>query len=145
MDPNPFTNPPLGFILFGLVMVLLLAAAIYALGAWGAARMRQGRIEDSTDIPYPDRPQSGDDRDTVQRVHTRDDAPDRVVSSEQLNDLAVGDRKIAPQTPTRQERPVDAADRDKNLHQVRARPSDGTSPAQEQGQGGVRREDTDPL
>jgi hypothetical protein len=125
MDPNPFSNPPLGFILFGLVMVLLLAAAIYALGAWGAAKMRQGRIDDSTDIPYPERPHSADDRETVQQVQLREQTSDRVVSQEQLDDLAVGrDRKIVPQTPTRDERPIDAAERDKNARQVSPDSSD---------------------
>jgi hypothetical protein len=134
MDPNPFSNPPMGFILFGLVMVLLLAAIVYALGAWGAAKMRQGRIEDSTDIPYPDQPRSEDDRETVQRVHSREPSPDRVVSQSQLDELAVGgDRKIVPQTPTRGERPVDAADRDKDSRQIRPGPSvDDPSPAREQ-------------
>lgn len=148
MDPNPFSNPPLGFILFGLVMVLILAAAVYALGAWGVTRMRKGRIDESSDIPYPERPRSGDDRETVHRVESREPTPERVVSKEQLDELAVGDRKIVPQTPTRGERPVDAADRDKNLHQLNRHAPEATNPAREQGQdsrAGRDAEGPDPL
>lgn len=114
MDPNPFSDPPLGFILVGLVMLLFLGAAIYVLGAWGAGKMHQGRIEDGSDIPYPDQPRSGDDRESVQRVQSRTDSPERVVSQEQVDELAVGERRrVVPQTPTRSERPVDAADRER--------------------------------
>lgn len=138
MDPNPFNNPPIGFILFGLATVLLLGAVIYALGAWGAGKMRQGRIEDSTDIPYPERPQSADDRETVGHARAEGSPPDRIVSDAQLGELELGaDRKIVPQTPTRGERPVDAADRDKDLHQIDPRSSGATSPAREQ-EGGER-------
>ncbi|HMQ31904.1 MAG TPA: hypothetical protein PKD53_14340 [Chloroflexaceae bacterium] len=133
MDPNPFVNPPIGLIIFGLVIVLLLAAVIYGLGAWGAGKMRQGRVEDSTDIPYPDRPQSADDRETVAHARAEAAASDRVVSDQQIRELELGaDRKVVPQTPTRGERPVDAADRDKDLHQIGPQSAGATSPAREQ-------------
>ena len=119
MDPNPFSNPPLGYILFGLMTILFLAAVIYGLGAWGAMKMRQGRIEDSTAIPYSDNPRSEDDRETVRRAQAKGPAEERIATEEQLKERALGaDRTIVPQTPTRGERPVDAADRDKEAHQI---------------------------
>lgn len=112
MDPNPFVNPPVGFLLVGLAVVLVLAAVIYAVGAWGAGKMREGRVDDSTEIPYPEHPRSGDDRETVSRARGESAAPDTVTTEGDLNDLAVGaDRKIIPQTPTRGERPADRAER----------------------------------
>lgn len=115
MDPNPFSNPPLGFIVAGLVAVLLLAAVIYALGAWGAGKMRRGRVEDSTDIPYPEQPRSADDRETVRHAQAEGSEAGRVMTEADLDELALGaDRKIVPQTPTHGERPVDAAGRDQD-------------------------------
>lgn len=133
MDPNPFVNPPTALIIFGLAIVLLLAGAIYALGAWGAGKMRQGRVEDSTDIPYPDRPQSDDDRETVAHARAEGATGERVVSDRQIRELELGaDRKVVPQTPTSAERPVDAAARDKDLHQIGPQSAGATSPAREQ-------------
>lgn len=115
MDPNPFVNPPVGYLLIGLAAVLLLAAAVYLLGAWGAGKMRQGSVEESTAIPYPDRPQSEADREVVRHARAEPSPADQIVSEEQLAQLEVGaDRKIVPQTPTQAERPVDAADRNQN-------------------------------
>lgn len=146
MDPNPFSNPPLGFLLFGLVMVLLLAAIIYALGAWGAGKMRQGRIDNSSDIPYPDQPHSRDDRETVQHVQSRESSPERVTTQEQADQLAVGgDRKVIAQTSHRDERPIDAADRDKNARQVDRHASEARNPAREQGQSDKGGAGPDPL
>jgi hypothetical protein len=136
MDPNPFVNPPLAYILFGLVAVLLLAAVVYAVGAWGAGKMREGRLQDSTDIPYPEQPRSDDDRETVARARSTKDSSDRITSDEQLDDLAVGaDRKIVPQTPTRGERPVDAAERSKSAHQIGAQDQGEASPAADEESG----------
>lgn len=135
MDPNPYSNPPIGFILFGLAAVTLLTALIYVLGAKAAANMRAGRLNDQTDIPYPDKPQSGDDRASVNNARASDTGAG-IATEEQLQELAVGDRRIVPQTPTSAERPADAYARDKEAHQVRAseafehRPADsGTSAA----------------
>lgn len=136
MDPNPFLNPPLTYILFALGAIVLLAGAVFAVGAWGAGKMREGRVEDSTDIPYPDRPRSADDRETVSRARAEAQSSDPIVSDAQLDELAVGaDRKIMPQTPTRGERPVDAAARDKDNRQIGPQAEAGTSPADAQGQG----------
>ncbi len=136
MDPNPFVNPPLPFILFGLAAVLLLAAVVYAVGAWGAGKMREGRQRDSTEIPYPEQPRSDDDRETVARARSEKVNSDRITTDEQLDDLAVGaDRKIVPQTPTRGERPVDAAERTRDAHQVGSQAAAEPSPAAEEDSG----------
>ena len=130
MDPNPFVNPPLIFIVFGLAMVMLLAAVIYGLGVWGGSKMRQGRINDSTDIPYPDQPQSEDDRETVAHARAEGALGTRVVSDQQIRELELGaDRKVMPQTPSSAERPADAASRDKNAHQIDAQAAGAASPA----------------
>lgn len=134
MDPNPFSNPGPGLLVLGLGAVLVLGGVIYAIGAWGAARLREGRIRDETDIPFPDEPRSADDRETVSRARANDTSAEMITSEEQLADMEVGgDRKIVPQTPTRAERPVDAAERDKDVHQIG--PGEQASPASDQNDG----------
>jgi hypothetical protein len=109
MDPNPL-GPSFGSIIIGLILVMALATAIFLVGAWAVAQFRRGRVEEETDISYPDVPQSADDRRAVAKVYDRERASGGVTSDTatdmELREQAVG--QPVRQSPTRAERPADA-------------------------------------
>lgn len=65
-------NP--GTVIIGLLLVLAFAGVIYVFGAWAVANMRRGRINEETDITYPDQPQSEADKQAVAEVREREQA-----------------------------------------------------------------------
>jgi hypothetical protein len=104
MDPNPI-DPGIGSIFGGLALVLGLGLLVLLAGIWVAAQFRRGRVNEETDISYPSVPQSADDRRAVAEVHARE----RAVGDDH-GTTGPGMREVS-QTPTRAERPADAAHR----------------------------------
>jgi hypothetical protein len=101
MDPNPL-DAGIGSIIGGILIVAGLALAVIVVGVFIAAQFRRGRVNEETTITFPDEPQSADDRREVAAVEQRE----REVGG--ATAVAGGGRPVR-QSPSRAERPVDAA------------------------------------
>jgi hypothetical protein len=106
MNPN---DAGIGSIVIGLLLVLAGAAAIYMFGMLIVSRFRAGRVNEETDITYPDNPQSDADRRAVETVHQNERVGADNATDMELHEQAVGE-PIRPvrQSPTQRERPADA-------------------------------------
>lgn len=108
-------GPSFGQVVLGLLTLLVLAGIIFAVGSLIVAQMRRGRVNEETDITYPNVPQSEADRRAVEHVHAHDErvalAPDNAIDAN-LHERAVGEgMRPVRQSPTQAERPADAEQR----------------------------------
>jgi Na+-transporting methylmalonyl-CoA/oxaloacetate decarboxylase gamma subunit len=115
METTVPIGPSLWQIVVGVLMLLVLAGVVYAIGALIAAQLRRGRIAEETDITYPAVPQSEADRRAVEQVHAREERvalqPDNAADAS-LHEQAVGsDVRPVRQSPSHAERPADATER----------------------------------